>query len=70
MQQAMQKIPSLSEADQDEVAKIILEKADPAPVELTEAEQAAIAEGHEQIEAGEFAPAGTVERLLAKLRSA
>lgn len=66
--QAMRKLPNLSEADQEEVAKIILAKTE-EPVTLSAAEKAAIADGHADTSKGHYAPDDTIKKQLARLRS-
>ena len=69
MQQAIEVLPQLTKDDQEEVARFILAKAD-EPMPLSAAEKAAIQEGMADTQAGRFTPDGTIEELIARLRSA
>ncbi len=69
MQRAIEVLPKLTRDEQEEVARFILAKAE-EPMQLTAAEKAAIEDGMADTKAGRFAPDGTIEALINRLRTA
>ena len=69
MQKAIDKLRNLPENKQDEFAKLILAEIK-EPVMLSKAEQAAIEEGHADIEAKRFGSDKEFESTLNRLRAA
>jgi predicted transcriptional regulator len=63
LEQAIEKVRKLPEADQDTVAVAVLSMAEEKPVALDPETRTAIREGLEQVRRGEFAPDEEIDEL-------
>lgn len=68
LEEAFNKVSSLPESEQDELARALLELAgvDQPPIQLTAAEEADLAEAEAEIARGELASADEVRAMWAK----